>query len=116
MDNENTVNGIHIPTPATLRRYGLSEDDWVALGEEQGWVCGACLPRHVPNTNRFVIDHEHVRNWKKMPPAERKKYVRGLICWSANHYRLARGATPENLRGAADYLERYARRRAEDDS
>jgi len=65
----------------------------------------------VPKTRRLVIDHEHVRSWKSMKPEDRKQYVRGLLCWSCNHYRLARGATVENLRGAADFLEAYGLRR-----
>jgi hypothetical protein len=101
---------IQVPTLATLRKYGFDETTWRAFLDEQDGVCGAC--GKVPSTNRLVIDHEHVRGWKQMAPALRSQFVRGLLCWSCNHYRLARGATVDNLRGAAAYLERYQARRA----
>lgn len=53
------------------------------------------------------VDHSHVRGWKKLPPEERRKYVRGLTCFVDNSVFLRRGATPERLRSAAAYLERY---------
>ena len=46
-----------------------------------------------------------------MAPADRWQYVRGLLCWGCNGFRLARGATVANLRGAADYLEAYESRK-----
>lgn len=96
---------IDVPTPATLKKYGLTVEDWQALLDAQGGVCGAC--GREPKTHRLVIDHDHVRGWKDMPAERRKLFVRGLLCWTCNHYRLARGATVENLRGAAEYLARY---------
>ena len=102
--------GIQVPTPATLNKYGLTVEDWQWFVDDQGGACGACAK--VPTTARLNIDHEHVRGWKTMPTAERKQYVRGLLCYMCNHYRLARGATVANLRGASDYLQRYAERKA----
>ena len=109
--------GIIIPTPPTLAKYALTEDDWKAhLEEQMRWwdsavgVCGEC--GKVPGPKRLHIDHAHVRGWKVMKPAERKQYVRGLICYMGNKFRLARGSNIENLQGAADYLRRYEARRA----
>lgn len=101
--------GVYVPTSTTLKRYGLDETYWKTLLAEQDGKCGAC--HRVPSTKRLVIDHEHVRGWKQMPPEKRVLYVRGLLCWSCNHYRLARGATVENLHGAAEFLARYEERR-----
>lgn len=101
--------GIFVPTDATLRKYGLERVDWAVFVTTQDGKCGACL--RVPSTKRLAIDHEHVRGWKQMPPEKRVLYVRGLLCWSCNHYRLARGATVENLQGAAEFLARYLERR-----
>ncbi len=108
------------PSPDTMARYGfgygpaaLSNDayeDWRLLLLSQGGVCGAC--GHLPPALRLNVDHEHVRGWKDMPSEKRRLYVRGLLCYMCNHYRLARGATVDNLRGAADYLERYEERKA----
>jgi recombination endonuclease VII len=103
-------NGLLQPTQATLNKYGGTPELWYSLAEAQGFVCGACLK--LPKTCRLVIDHEHVRGWKAMATTARWAFVRGLLCWTCNHYRLARGASVENLRGAADYLERYEARRA----
>lgn len=100
--------GIIEPTPATLKKYGLSLEAWRAIVNRQNGSCGAC--GRVPRTKRLVIDHEHVRGWKTMVPVERAKYVRGLLDWTCNHYRLARGATVANLMGAADYLRQYEAR------
>lgn len=105
-----TPNGLLVPTPATLKKYGGNESKWFLLAFGQDFVCGAC--GKLPKTFRLVIDHEHVRGWARMAPADRWQYVRGLLCWTCNGFRLARGATVENLRGAADYLAAYEARRA----
>src|SRR6266511_1355254 len=95
---------INPPTKATLRRYGLSEDEWRALLDEQGGVCGVC--GKVPTTGRLVIDHEHRPKWKAMAPEVRKTFVRGLTCWWDNATFLGRGATVARLQAAPDYLRR----------
>jgi hypothetical protein len=93
------------PTKSTLRKYGLTVEEWQSILDSQGGACGAC--GRVPPSRRLNIDHQHVRGWKAMDPVIRATYVRGLLCYMCNSQRLARGATVENLRGAADYLERY---------
>ena len=105
-----TPNGLLVPTLPTLKKYGGTEELWFTLAASQGFVCGAC--GKLPKTFRLVIDHEHVRGWKAMPTEARWTFVRGLLCWTCNGFRLARGATVENLRGAADYLETYERRKS----
>ena len=98
------------PTPATLKKYGLSLEDWTALGAAQNWTCPC---GRVPGTGRFNIDHEHFRGWKDLKPTERRRYVRGLVCWTCNKYQLARGATPLRLLALSKYLARYELLRAE---
>jgi hypothetical protein len=51
-------------------------------------------------------DHQHVRNWKKMPPEKRKLYVRGILCWPCNSLLRVRVTVPW-LQGALDYLSDY---------
>jgi hypothetical protein len=100
---------IQTPTKATLKRYGLSELEWREMGERQGWVCFVC--KMEPKKERLCIDHEHVRGWKKMPPEQRKLYVRGLLCWVCNHYYLCRGISVDRSKNVTSYLEQYAIRR-----
>ena len=79
---------ITIPSPATLAKYGLDVGTWERMLRDQGYCCGVC--GRVPNPSkrdgkvRLVIDHEHVRGWKAMPPERRVLYVRGLTCWKCN--------------------------------
>lgn len=107
---------IELPTPATLAKYGGTPEKWQALLEEQGGVCGVCGKVPSPSKRdgkiRLVIDHEHVRGWKKMPAEQRWTYVRGLVCWFDNHYYLGRGLTLAKARGVVRFLERYEERRA----
>lgn len=97
------------PSPATLARYGLTLAEWQAHAQRTKGVCPIC--KKEPPTKRLVIDHEHVKGWGAMGPAQRKLYVRGLLCNYDNWKFLPRGSTPEKLRAAADYLEAYERRR-----
>lgn len=95
---------VRTPTDKTLAKYGLSPEGWRDIWAGQGYVCPVCGV--VPPSGRTVIDHYHVRGWKKMPPVERRKYVRGVVCITCNHFILTRYSTPDKLRRAADYLER----------
>lgn len=99
------------PSQKTLDKYGLTEADWWAILERQGGICPIC--HKVPTTGRFVVDHDHVRGWKKLPPEERKRYCRGLVCWFDNHYYLGRSITIEKSRNVTAYLEQYQARRPE---
>jgi hypothetical protein len=100
---------IQVPSQATLRKYGLSENDWKKLLEEQESVCFVC--KQTPSSNRLCVDHEHVRGWKKLPPEKRKLYVRGLLCWRCNTTFVGRGITIERATNVAAYLQRYQQRR-----
>lgn len=97
--------GVRVPTKVTLSKYGLTEESWQKILNRQQSVCGAC--GNLPPSARLAIDHEHVKGWKKMPPERRVDYVRGLLCYMCNHYRLARGSNVSNLAGAAQYLANY---------
>lgn len=69
-------------------------------------MCGKLPPSQI-----LHIEHEHVRGWKRMPPEQRKMYVRGLACYACNSVLLRKGNTPEKLRNAAKYLEAYERKK-----
>lgn len=99
---------VSVPTLTTLRRYGLTEVEWRAILDRQGGACAVC--RRVPTTGRLCIDHEHAKGWKKMPPDQRKLFVRGLLCWVCNHYYLGRGISIEKAVNVASYLTAYQER------
>lgn len=94
------------PKPGTLKRYGLSLEEWRAILSGQGTVCAVCEKE--PETGRFVVDHEHVRGWKKMPPEQRKQYVRGILCWWCNHAYVGRAITVRKAANVLKYLQAYA--------
>lgn len=97
------------PSVATLKKYGLSLEEWRGLAASQEHCCFVC--RREPSKGRLCIDHEHVKGWKKMPPEQRKLYVRGLLCWVCNHYYLGRGITIERAQNVVLYLQAYSSRR-----
>lgn len=94
---------------ATLRKYGLVEDDWWWHFKNQKGCCGVCGNEFTGG--QINIDHEHVKNWKKMPPELRRIYVRGLCCWQCNRFRLFRGATSKLAHGMYTFLKAYEERR-----
>lgn len=94
-----------IPLKSTLDKYGLSESDWVELFKQQGEVCLIC--KKESKTGRYVVDHAHIKGYKKLPPEQRKKYVRGILCWWDNKQIVGRGVTIEKLQNAITYLENF---------
>ena len=94
-----------VPKRATLRRYGLTEAEWLVILARQGWTCAVC--KRVPANGRLCTDHEHVKGWKKLPASERKKYVRGMLCFFCNHYYVGRAITIAKARAVLEYLQRY---------
>jgi hypothetical protein len=99
---------IQVPRRETLRKYGLTEEDYRELYALQGGICPICLR---PLDKRINIDHFHQKGWKKMLPERRKLFVRGLVHWVCNHYYLGRGITVERAKNVVNYLERFENRR-----
>jgi len=93
---------IKMPTKPTLAKYGLSEHEFRLIWLRQGSVCPICSK--VPSTGRTNIDHFHIKGWKKLPPEQRKLYVRGVLCWFCNKQYLSRGITLEKARNIVKYL------------
>lgn len=94
-----------IPTPGTLRKYGLTRAEWVSILRGQGGVCLVCLK--VPPSGRWVTDHEHIPKFKKLKPDVRRRYVRGIICSFCNSHCVGRFMTLEKARRVAQYLADY---------
>lgn len=96
------------PSKATLKKYGLTLGEWRDILTKQGGICPICEKE--PSTGRFVVDHLHVKGWKKLPPEKRKTYVRGLTCWFCNRWYMSRNMTIEKARNIELYLLRFETR------
>ena len=100
---------VQITSKASLDKYGLDEQMWLTMLRDQGWKCLIC--DKPSSTGAYVVDHEHIRGYKKLPPEQKRLYVRGICCWFCNHSYLGRGITLEKARNMVAYLEAYAARR-----
>ncbi len=96
------------PTKSTLSRYGLSMEEWQVMADNQQHKCFICETE--PKKGRLCIDHYHAKGWKKMPPEQRKLYVRALLCWFCNHYYLSRGITIAKSKRTTLLLEEFQAR------
>ncbi len=111
--SESSQKGLHViitslilvPSKATLKKYGLSVEEWKLILDRQGGVCFVC--KKVPGKNRLCIDHEHVKGWKQLPPERRKLFVRALVCWFCNHYYLSRGISVFKAENVVRCLQEY---------
>jgi hypothetical protein len=79
--------------PSHLRALELSYEDFLRAngGLERCGICGS-----PPKGRKLDRDHEHRGDGR----------ARGLLCWNCNK-KLDNRVTPEWLRRAADYLERF---------
>ncbi len=102
--------GIRPPSPTTLRRYGLSADEWLQLLADQDWKCPIC--ERDAGGLKLNTDHEHVRGFDKMTEAQKKPYTRGILCAYDNHRRVHSSNSAEISYRIADYIARYEKRRA----
>jgi len=97
-----------MPTKATLNKYNLTQDSYDAMLKWQHGMCPIC-ERPFNDERTPVIDHEHVKNFKKL--VDRHRYVRGLLCTYCNFRRIPKGFDSEMALRVYNYLKKY-----EDDS
>jgi hypothetical protein len=57
--------------------YGITIEEYEQKAHEG---CEVCNRKGVV----LCVDHIHVAGFKKMPPEEKKKYVRGIACFMCN--------------------------------
>ncbi len=100
--------GIHVVTEKTVKKYGLTLLEWLYLLEAQGWACAVCRRWRKMTMN---TDHEHVRGWAKMPPEQKRRYVRGVLCTHCNYRVVHSRLTAAEAQRIADYLRLYEERR-----
>lgn len=102
---------VKLPSDKTLATYGLDMGEWMGYlgirGANDVAVCRICERVQ----EQFVVDHQHVRGWKTMPPEQRKLYVRGVICRGCNYFVLTRQVNALEHENAGKYLREFERRR-----
>lgn len=101
--------GVSLPAPATLKRYGLTTDEWLGLLAAQGWKCPICLKDAADI--KLNTDHEHARGWEKMKPEQKKEYARGILCAYCNYRRVHSTISGEIAQRIADYIGAYEKRK-----
>jgi len=99
---------IRIPSTATLKKYGLTSHEWLFILANQDYKCAIC--KNSLEDRRCNTDHYHVIGFKKMKPEEKKKYIRGILCWTCNKLIVGRGVTLNRLYFAVEYLEAFEKR------
>lgn len=89
-----------------LRTYGITTEDYDAMSTYQGHICKIC--KKSPKNTRLNVDHRHVNNYKKLCKEEKRKEVRGLLCFRCN---TALGGLERNkesrqfLQGVVEYFQ-----------
>ena len=89
--NKLTPSQIKPPTISTLKKYGLTQEMWYNFLDIQDGKCPIC-EREFTEELRPVIEHEHVKGYKKMKREHKSRYVRGLTCNYCNSRRLPKGS------------------------
>lgn len=101
-------NGVtRLPVNKTLNRYGITLYEWLSMLNAQRWACGCCGKTQ----QLWNIDHHHVKGWNKMSKAERKKWVRGILCWRCNKLVVGSHLTYEESKKITTYLRLFEARR-----
>lgn len=100
---------MRLPTSTTLKKYGLSAQDWSSLVKSQSYSCPICHRAFSENV-KPCIDHIHIRRFKHMKPEKKRLYIRGVLCNYDNHRLLAKGTTLDKARAVVAYLEAYEAR------
>jgi len=85
------------------RTYGITILDFYALTQVYDGRCWRCKRPPKPRKT-LCVDHQHVKNYKKLPPEQKKKYVRGLLDWFCNKYRIGGITDPKEFDVSAEYL------------
>lgn len=104
-----TPSQLRPPSVATLRKYGLTAEVWYTFLDLQDGKCPVCGEEFTPE-RRPVIDHEHVRGYRKMSAENRARHVRGLLHNWCNHRLLAKGMNIERAYNIYTYLSDYEMR------
>jgi len=102
-----------VPSIVTLRKYGMTEQDYTDRLYAQNFQCPICERSPIRKTDGYmhlVVDHFHARGYKKMSPDDRRWYVRGLVCITCNRYLVNKNVTIAKAEKAIEYLRDFQAR------
>lgn len=91
--------------------YGITIKEWDLLLKQQNGVCAVC--KALPGKGILCVDHIHVKGFKAMPPIEKVKYVRGLVCFMCNtgfksfEKTVSGTRNRQALHGTFEYFQKY---------
>lgn len=91
-----------------VNTYGITYGEWLQLKIDQDGVCAIC--KTLPKNEVLCVDHLHIKDYKKLPIEEKKKYVRGLLCFQCNTAfgRIERRKDPRKLlESIVQYFNKY---------
>lgn len=71
------------------------------MGEQNG-LCKIC--KCINDGARLFVDHKHVEGYDLLPPEEKAKLVRGLLCHHCNSFLGYARDNPDVLQRGIDYL------------
>ena len=97
---------IKTPSKYTLKKYGLSIQDWENLLISQNYCCPIC-ERHFDETVHPVVDHFHISGYRKFPPEKKRKYIRGLLCIYDNLRVVSKSLTTKKAYNSWKYLKKF---------
>lgn len=79
-----------------IKQYGITEEDFNRMVEEQSGVCAICSKKETVKGGRLSVDHDHITG-----------KVRGLLCTLCNTALGKLGDSIEGLQKAIDYLKKH---------
>lgn len=93
------------------RTYGISLRTFKHMLTVQKGVCWIC--KNPPKSRALNVDHRHVPNYTKLTDKEKRKEVRGLLCFRCN-VTIGKIEKSKNSRlllsGIVEYFKRYPMR------
>ena len=98
-------NGIGLDSNDLIRKYGISRDEYNKMFLEQEGKCKICGKHQSEFSRALHVDHLHVEDYKSLPWYEKRKYVRGLLCFNCNNGLANFKENRELFLKALEYLE-----------
>lgn len=87
-------------------KYGLTSKTFDVLFIEQDSCCDICSAVEPGGKGYWHVDHKHVEGIKKLPPEEKRRLVRGILCHNCNLMLGHARDNPDILVRGAGYLKR----------